>query len=85
MLGKESPTTEGEGERVIIVSNAVIVATVVLCVGDSHAYSCGPKEREHRLGNVIRLRLSDRRAKAVPSKAIYHETSRLEISSQRTR
>jgi len=37
MLGKESPTTEGEGERVIIVLNAVIVGTVVF-VGDSHAY-----------------------------------------------
>ena len=39
MLGKESPTTEDEGGRVIIVFNTVIVATVVLYVGDSHAYS----------------------------------------------
>jgi hypothetical protein len=39
MLGEESPTTEDEGGRVIIVLNTVIVATVVLYVGDSHAYS----------------------------------------------
>ena len=84
MLGKESPTTEDEGGMVIIVLNTVIVATVVLYVGDSHAYSWGPKEREHCLGNVIRLHLSERRAKEVPS-GFYYEKRGLENRSQRTR